>query len=249
MANILLISETESFIASSLVKQMEELEYHVIQTSASPDEIGRIKDKIQGIVLYAEELSAEGLIYIKDKIIEEDIPFMVIGDPNHIEEVENVIPEQFIRIRFLRPINVKDVAGEVDKYLKKEAGSLKKKILVVDDSGAMLRSVKGWLEDKYQVILANSGAMAIKYLALNRPDLILLDYEMPICDGRQVLEMIRAESEFSDIPVIFLTGKNDRESVLKVTALNPEGYLLKSMEPKQIVNAIDKFFAKEKWTV
>ncbi len=120
---------------------------------------------------------------------------------------------------------------------------------MVDDSGAMLRNVKGWLEDKYQVILANSGAMAIKYLALNRPDLVLLDYEMPICDGRQVLEMIRAETEFSDIPVIFLTGKNDRESVLKVTALNPEGYLLKSMEPKQIVNAIDKFFAKEKWTV
>ena len=41
----------------------------------------------------------------------------------------------------------------------------KKKILVVDDSGAMLRNVKSWLENKYQVILANSGAMAIKYLA------------------------------------------------------------------------------------
>lgn len=249
MANILLISETESFIVSSLVKQMEELKYQVIQTGASPDEIGRIKDKIQGVLLYAEELSAEGLIYIKDRIIEEDIPFMVIGDSNQIEEVENVIPEQFIRIRFLRPINVKDVADEVDKFLKKEAVNLKKKILVVDDSGAMLRTVKGWLEDKYHVILANSGAMAIKYLALNRPDLVLLDYDMPICDGRQVLEMIRAESEFSDIPVIFLTGKNDRESVLKVTALNPDGYLLKSMEPKQIVNAIDKFFAKGKWTV
>ena len=249
MENILLISETESFIVSSLVKQMEEMEYHVIQTGASPDAIGKMKEKIHAILLYAEELSADGLIYLKDRVIEEDIPFMVIGDSNQIEEVENVIPEQFIRMQFLRPINVKDVAGEVDKFLKKEAGSLKKKILVVDDSGAMLRNVKGWLEDKYQVILANSGAMAIKYLALNRPDLVLLDYEMPICDGRQVLEMIRAETEFSDIPVIFLTGKNDRESVLKVTALNPEGYLLKSMEPKQIVNAIDKFFAKEKWTV
>lgn len=41
----------------------------------------------------------------------------------------------------------------------------KKKILVVDDSGAMLCNVKSWLENKYQVILANSGAMAIKYLA------------------------------------------------------------------------------------
>ena len=120
---------------------------------------------------------------------------------------------------------------------------------MVDDSGAMLRTVKEWLQDKYQVVLANSGAMAIKCLAVNRPDLILLDYEMPICDGRQVLEMIRAESDFSDIPVIFLTGKNDKESVMKVTALKPEGYLLKSMDSESIIKAIDDFFEKKKWTL
>jgi len=91
--------------------------------------------------------------------------------------------------------------------------------------------------------------MAIKYLAMNRPDLILLDYEMPICDGRQVLEMIRSESDFSDVSVIFLTSKNDRESVLKVSALRPDGYLLKSMDPKDIIKAIDDFFEKKKWTM
>ena len=115
---------------------------------------------------------------------------------------------------------------------------------MVDDSGAVLRNVKGWLEDKYQVILANSGAMAIKYLATNRPDLVLLDYEMPVVNGRQVLEMIRTETEFCDVPVIFLTGKNDRASIMDVMQLKPEGYLLKSMEPQQIVQAIDDFFAK-----
>ena len=117
---------------------------------------------------------------------------------------------------------------------------------MVDDSGTMLRNVKGWLEDKYQVILANSGAMAIKYLAINRPDLVLLDYEMPVVDGRQVLEMIRTESEFSDIPVIFLTSKNDRDSIIKVMGLRPEGYLLKNMEPEKIVAEIDNFFEKRK---
>jgi CheY-like chemotaxis protein len=110
----------------------------------------------------------------------------------------------------------------------------------------MLRNIKGWLEDRYQVILANSGAMAIKYLAINRPDLVLLDYEMPVVDGRQVLGMIRSETEFCDIPVIFLTGKNDRESIVKVMELKPEGYLLKSMEPSEIVMAIDSFFEKRR---
>jgi CheY-like chemotaxis protein len=118
--------------------------------------------------------------------------------------------------------------------------------LVIDDSGAMLRNVKGWLGDKYNVILANSGAMGIKYLATDRPDLVLLDYEMPVIDGRQVLEMIRTETEFRDVPVIFLTSKNDRESILKVMELKPEGYLLKTMEPQKIVEEVDNFFKKQK---
>ncbi len=116
----------------------------------------------------------------------------------------------------------------------------------MDYSGAMLRNVKGWLEDHYQVILANSGMMAIKYLTLNRPDLVLLDYEMPVCDGKQVLEMIRTETEFADIPVIFLTSKGDKESVLEVMALKPEGYLLKTMPPADIIHAVDEFFERKK---
>lgn len=65
-------------------------------------------------------------------------------------------------------------------------------------------------------------------------------------DGRQVLEMIRSEPDFSTVPVIFLTGKNDKESVMKVTALKPDGYLLKTMEPDKIVQTIDDFFEKRK---
>ena len=86
------------------------------------------------------------------------------------------------------------------------------------------------------------------YVALNEtaPDLILLDYEMPVVDGRQVLEMIRTETEFSDVPVIFLTSKDDRESVMQVMALKPEGYLLKTMEPARIIAEVDAFFERQK---
>ena len=146
----------------------------------------------------------------------------------------------------MRPVNVKEIVNVLDNYIKKEGSHTKKKILVVDDSGAMLRNVKGWLEGKYHVILANSAAMAIKYLATNKPDLILLDYEMPVCDGKQTLEMIRSEMDFSNIPVIFLTSKSDKESVLNVMSLKPDGYLLKTMEPAQIIQSVDDFFEKQK---
>ena len=100
------------------------------------------------------------------------------------------------------------------------------------------------MEDSYEVILVNSCAMAIKYLTLNRPDLILLDYEMPIVDGSQVMQMLREDPEFQHIPIIFLTGKNDAETVKNVMALKPEGYLLKSMNPHKLHQAIDNFFKK-----
>lgn len=249
MANIVVVSESKSFMVTSLIAQLEEQEHSVIHTNYSPNEIGKIKKEVQLMLIYAEDMEMDSLVYLKDKVIEEDFPIFVLGDINQLEEVKAVIPQQFIKKHFMRPINVKDVVNEVDKFLNDDLSLAKKKILVVDDSGTMLRTVKEWLQDKYQVVLANSGVMAIKCLAVNRPDLILLDYEMPICDGRQVLEMIRAESDFSDIPVIFLTGKNDKESVMKVTALKPEGYLLKSMEPEQIIKSIDDFFEKKKWTM
>ena len=59
--------------------------------------------------------------------------------------------------------------------------------------------------------------------------------------------MIRSENEFSRIPVIFLTNKGDRESVMQVMSLKPQGYLLKSMPPEEIKKSIDDFFQKQKY--
>lgn len=252
MANILVVSAAKSFIVTSLLNQLKEYEHQAILVGSDPSEAEKAREKIQAILIYAEDnlvIDMKMLVYLKDKVIEEDIPVFVLGDSEQLAAVEEIIPKQFVKRQFLRPVNVKETAAAIDEYFHQDESRHRKKILVVDDSGAMLRNVKGWLEDKYQVILANSGAMAIKYLATSSPDLVLLDYEMPICDGRQVLEMIRSEAEFSDVPVIFLTGKNDRESVMKVSALKPEGYLLKTMEPAQIVQAIDSFFEKQRWTM
>lgn len=54
--------------------------------------------------------------------------------------------------------------------------------------------------------------------------------------------MIRAEHDFADIPVIFLTGRADSESVKKVLSLKPAGYLIKSLKPEDIKKNIDNFF-------
>lgn len=132
--------------------------------------------------------------------------------------------------------------GEIRKFLAGE--KRKKNILVVDDSDFMRRNIKNLLEAKYEIIESHSSTSAIKTITANKPDLILLDYEMPVCDGRQTLEMIRSDRELADIPVIFLTGRGDEESVRKVMALKPDGYLLKTMPQNKIREAVDSFFEK-----
>ena len=116
----------------------------------------------------------------------------------------------------------------------------RKTVLVVDDNAATLRGIKAMLERKYNVTLANSGVKAMTSMGKNRPDVILLDYEMPVCDGRQTLEMIRADEDLRDIPVIFLTSVNDKEHIQAVIKLLPAGYMLKPAVPGKLIGAIEK---------
>lgn len=249
MHNILVFTEIHSYLNISMEEQLKELGYNIINVGTDINEIHAIKDAISAIMIYADESllkKNQAMVFVRDKGVEDDIPFFIIGDINELAEIREVIPKNLIKKEYQRPIDVKVVVSEMDEYIRFYGNHNKKKVLVVDDSGAMLRNVKGWLEDRYQVILANSGAMAIKYLSTNRPDLVLLDYEMPVINGKQVLEMIRTESEFSNIPVMFLTSKNDRESIEQVMGLKPEGYILKTTKPEQIIQMIDDFFQKKK---
>ena len=61
-----------------------------------------------------------------------------------------------------------------------------------------------------------------------------------------LLEMLQSEKEFADISVIFLTSKDDQESVRKVLALKPDGYLLKYLKPVEIKKRIDEYFQRKK---
>ena len=143
---------------------------------------------------------------------------------------------------------MKKLVAQADWLLEANDDLAKRKsILLVDDDSTFLKMVKDWLSTKYRVTIVTSGIQALMYIADNTPDLILLDYEMPVTSGPQVLEMIRSESKVDSIPVIFLTGKDDQESVMKVLALKPDGYLLKNMERGRLLAAVDDFFEKQKF--
>ncbi len=153
-----------------------------------------------------------------------------------------VFAPHLLKNSFWIPLNVSNAVNEVEKYLLAKEKNTKRKVLIVDDSITIRQRIKRLLSEDYDVSEASSGMAAIRSITLDRPDLVLLDYEMPICDGVHVLEMLRSEKDFADIPVIFLTCKDDKESVKRVLSLKADGYLLKYLNPIDIKKRIDNFF-------
>lgn len=155
---------------------------------------------------------------------------------NLIRPVENTV----IMDAICKRLNLEEKEAKIDAVPEKKENTGKKRILVVDDNGTALRTMKAMLEEYYEVALAVSGAQAMTSIGKKRPDLILLDYEMPVCDGKMTLEMIRADNDMKDIPVIFLTAINDRDNIEAVLKLKPAGYFLKPPVKDRLLAEIDK---------
>ena len=90
-----------------------------------------------------------------------------------------------------------------------------KKILIVDDNMASLKQIAALLSSDYEVSLVKSGALALKFCAQEKPDLILLDVEMPEMDGFETHALIKKDPALTQIPIIYLTGNNDTATELR----------------------------------
>ena len=143
--------------------------------------------------------------------------------------------------KFIKPFNAKEIREKLSGLGQADAES-QKTLLLVDDDAVMIRTLREGLSTSYKVLPANSGANALKILERARPDLILLDYEMPGMNGPEVLAVLRAKDETKDIPVMFLTAKNDLGSISLIEALNPDGHMLKTLPLREIKGIIQKFF-------
>lgn len=85
--------------------------------------------------------------------------------------------------------------------------SEKKKILIVDDDVSFVESAEAVLKGKsYEVIKAFNAESGIEALAMENPDIILLDVNLPDKNGFEVLKIIKTSNSFADLPVILITG-------------------------------------------
>ncbi len=243
---MMITGEKESFLIRVLVKKTIDAGIDCVYAPWDIDGLNKgIEDCVMVTVFMdrGDRPSEDAVHFLADKMEEDGIKMMIVGDPEEIKFITDRVNKDHIYKIFERPIDNADYVKTVtDVFSKVASGEFRKSILVVDDDPNYLSLVREWLKDKYKVAMASSGLQAIKWLGKNKADLILLDHEMPVTSGPQVLEMLRSDEDTRSIPVIFLTGKRDKESVMAVVALRPEGYFIKTISKEELLEKISEFF-------
>lgn len=123
----------------------------------------------------------------------------------------------------------------------------KKCILAVDDTAFILSRITDALVKHYDVITVNSGVRALKYLSKNKPDLILLDIRMPLRDGFEILREIQTMEDRADIPVVMLTGMEDKRYVMESIKLGIRDYVLKPFDPNDLLARVQRILEPDKY--
>lgn len=114
------------------------------------------------------------------------------------------------------------------------------RILAVDDNIINLATIEQELKSKYEVITVNSGARAVRFLSREQPDLVLLDIQMAVMDGLETLRKIRNLKNGSSIPVIMLTSKKDKDTVIEGSKLGIMDYVIKPFDSQDLHNRIER---------
>lgn len=245
---VLLISDENGIVGRGIIRALSEAGFEVITVKDTPELILNHRAD-SGILLYYPSGDYDHIKVVSTMLTEmcrDDRKILCLaGNPLDIEAAQDVHDSKYIYSVYPRPIDLNKMASDLSRYYDAQIGQQRtKKLLVIDDDPDFLRIMENWLSEHYEVDCSHSGPGALAYLDHKKPDLILLDYEMPGMNGDQVMRRIRSNPASERIPIIFLTGKNDKEGVMKILENKPDGYLLKSMPHEELIDALDRFFAE-----
>ena len=230
------VGDKKRLVMQALVRDLEKAGI-VVQVVAP--EMTRLLPEDANNVIFTLS-SASDMMELRSLEGRTDLKLYIIGTLGTLSMQDEQLIKQLATVHFPSfSVSIKDVLEAIEKHC-----DARKHILVVDDEPMMLRSIKAWLCEEYEITLVNSGRNALTYLEKHTVDLILLDYEMPLMSGSELLGHLRADSRLRQFPVIFLTAKDDKDSVMNVMSLKPDGYLLKSRPSNEITATVHEFFDK-----
>jgi len=134
--------------------------------------------------------------------------------------------------------------GGNDPSPRNNAGADRKPIiLAIDDSPMMLKTVSSLLSDEYKVYMLAKPAMLEKMLSQIVPDLFLLDYNMPIINGSELIPIIRSFEQHKNTPVIFITSEGTIGNITSADMHDACDIIEKPVQPSILRERIAKHIA------
>ena len=258
--SILFITDRDSVTTKTLMTGLISRGFSPIPTAASYSSLPNAQDCPPVVFCCMQDWYVDRKYLYSEiiRLVKDSGALLFLGGDRALTEEDGLIQtfrREVVEDIFLRPFNADKIAARIREALEKkmedpvfakthevEEPKIRRTVLIVDDNPTSLRTLKNALQDGFKVYMADSGVSALKFLDDRIPDLILLDYEMPVLNGPQFLSIIRERRSFAEIPVIFLTGKSNRKTVQEVMSLKPAGYLLKSTPTDEIVKKLTEFF-------
>lgn len=201
--------------------------------------IGKKEDTMQYEMLYSKTQYTHLYRPIKNRDI-----MKYIADRLHITEDENAEHKDISDIsNYIE--NEDKIKNKTDIWddaeLDNEADADKRKhILLVDNDDEIYNNMKSIIGDRYRVSVAGTELQAMCMLEKDRPDMMFLSYEMPLCEGRIMLEMIRSDEELRKLPVVFLTKIAEKRNIASIIRLKPAGCILKPLDKEIVTRIIEK---------
>ena len=122
---------------------------------------------------------------------------------------------------------------------------MRKKVVIVDDNAAELSIVRNLLKTYYDVYPAPSGMKLFELLEKFIPDLILLDIEMPVMSGYVVINAMKENPRFKDIPIVFITARDDEDSAVKGLEFGAVDYVTKPFSGPLLLRRINNLLVIE----
>ncbi len=117
-----------------------------------------------------------------------------------------------------------------------------KRILIADDEPDVLDVVNFRLSGKgYETILAVNGQEAVEKCIQQKPDLVLMDYRMPILDGLEACKRIKENESVKNIPVIIMTASQGAVTDEGLSSIHADGRIIKPFEPAELFQMVEKF--------
>lgn len=141
----------------------------------------------------------------------------------------------------LKPVD-KDVLVEtvLETYQKKSIKGSKKTIVAIDDDMSYLKQLNSILKENYHVIMINTARLALEYLANHVPDVIILDYQIPLFNGVTLMKMIQQTTVCDEVPFIILSGTLDNKAIRDFCPYKPVAVLAKPVEKAVLMENIEQ---------